>query len=65
MDDYDILDQSLYSPRNPDHIDLTEIQLRILDFDQTEEVDLDDYDILDQSLYSPRNPDYAPIEWDN
>ena len=65
LDDYDIIEQSQYSPRDPDHLDLTELQNLILDLDLSEEVDLDDYDLLEQSLYSPRDPDYAPLVWDN
>jgi len=65
LDDIDVLDQWLYPKRDPDHVDLTDLQFLILDMDQSEDVDLDDSDVLDQYMYPKRDPDHAEIPWDN
>lgn len=63
-DDIDIIDQSTYPSSDPLHIDLTKLQIIVLDLDKNGKVDLADEEILNNSLLSPRDPKYAPLEWD-
>ena len=64
LDDYDLIEQSMYPPWDSDFRDLNALEAIVADLDQSDVVDLDDYDLIEQSMYPPWDSDYADIAWD-